>query len=94
MSLTRATPETFGFLFMTFGGLFISLVILQSGKIKKWIGFVGLLGFIATLANDISLIAAPTAASAIMPANGLLWFTWWVAVGVTLLRLGRHNQKE
>lgn len=88
-SLSRATPETFGFLFMAIAGLVYSIVILQSKNFSKLIGYLGILAFTFTLANDISLIIAPSVAAFIMPINGSLWLLWWILVGLRLFKFGR-----
>ena len=90
-SLSRATPETIGFLFMAIAGLIISIVILQSETFIKAIAYIGILAFIMTIVNNISLIVAPSITSIIMPINGLLWTIWWVLVGGTLLQLSRKT---
>jgi hypothetical protein len=93
-SLSRATPETIGFLFMAIAGLVYSKVILQSENFSKVIGYLGILAFTFTLANDISLVVAPSAAAILMPINGLIWLIWWLLVGRTLLQFGQNTRGE
>lgn len=88
-SVSRATPETIGFFFMAVAGLIISVVMLHSETFSKVIAYIGILGCIVTLANDISLVIAPSSAAIIMPINGLFWFIWWILVGLRLIQLGR-----
>ena len=90
-SLSRATPETIGLLFVAVASLIISIVILKIETFSKVITYLGILAFVITSANDISLIVAPSVAAILMPINGLLWFIWWILVGRTLLQIGRNN---
>ena len=94
MSITRATPETIGFLFMTVAGLITSMVILQSGIFVKLTAIVGILASIVTIANDIGIIVAPSAAGMLTYINGLLWLIWWLLISVGLLKLSSGNSKE
>jgi hypothetical protein len=90
MTLSRATPETLGFFFITIAGLIISVVILQSGTFSKMIAYLGILGSVIVLANDISIVIAPSMATILMPLSGLVWLIWWILVGQKLLR---HERK-
>jgi hypothetical protein len=89
MALSRATPETLGFFFITIASLIISVVILQSGTFSKMIAYLGILGSVIVLANDISIVIAPSMATILMPLSGLVWLIWWILVGQKLLRLER-----
>lgn len=86
MNVTRATPETFGFLFLALAGVQFSLLILKSNLFRHWLGYLGVGALVATLLNDVSLIFFPAAASALMIVNGLSWFIWWVGAGHSLRR--------
>jgi hypothetical protein len=92
--VSSATPQTLGFLLMAAAGLIISLVVLQSGQQRLLIGraaaYVGIVGFVAALANYVTRLLAPDVAAMIMPVNGLLWFVWWILVSIGLFRLARH----
>ena len=89
--VSSATPQTLGFLLMAAAGLIISVVVLRSGQQRLPIGraaaYVGLVGFVAALANYLTRLLAPDIAAMIMPVNGLLWFAWWLMVSVGLFRL-------
>jgi uncharacterized membrane protein YgdD (TMEM256/DUF423 family) len=88
--VSSATPQTLGFLLMAAAGLIISVVVLWSGRRRPPIGraaaYVGIVGFVAALANYATRLLAPDIASMIMPINGLLWFAWWIMVSVGLFR--------
>ena len=94
-SVTTATPQTLGFLFTATGGLIVSAVILRgrsSGEVPAFgrpVGYVGLVGFVAALANYVAWLLAPAIAPMLMPINGLLWFVWWVMISVGLFRLAK-----
>lgn len=90
ISLSRATPETIGFLFMAVASLIISVVFLQSEIFGNVMAYVGILAFVITLANDISIVTAPLVAPVLMPLNGFLWFIWWILVSRKLLQLARR----
>jgi hypothetical protein len=92
-SPTRATPETTGFLFVAIAGLIISTVILRGKVFNNAIAYVGITGFIITLANQISIIVAPAIATILMPLNGLAWLIWWILVSRKLLQLGKSNYR-
>jgi hypothetical protein len=91
--VSSATPQTLGFLLMAAAGLIISIVVLRS----RWQGppfgraaaYVGIVGFVAALANYVTRLLAPEIAAMIMPINGLLWFAWWIMVSVGLFRLAK-----
>jgi hypothetical protein len=90
---TRATPETIGFLFIASGSLTISFVILKNKTFSEGIAYIGILAFLLTLANDISLVFKPSIASVLMPLNGFLWLIWWILMGRKLLQLGSEKAK-
>jgi hypothetical protein len=91
--VSSATPQTLGFLLMAVAGLIISVVVLRSGHQHPPIGraaaYVGIVGFVAALANYATRLLAPDIASMVMPINGLLWFAWWIMISVGLFRLGK-----
>jgi hypothetical protein len=91
--VSSATPQTFGFLLMAAAGLIISVVALRSGQQRLPIGraaaYVGIVGFVAALANYLTRLLAPDIAAMIMPVNGLLWFAWWILVSIGLFRLAK-----
>ncbi|MBU1879978.1 MAG: hypothetical protein KJ734_13615 [Chloroflexi bacterium] len=91
--LSTATPQTPGFLLMAVAGLIISVVMLRnsmrSQSFGRVAGYVGIVGFIATLANYVSWLIAPPIAAMLMPINGLLWLAWWILVGWQLFQLGQ-----
>jgi len=89
--VSTATPQTMGFLFMAVAGLIISVVILRSQPFGKAAGYVGIVGFVLTLANYISWIIAPSIAAVLMPINGLLWLIWWLMMSVGLFRLAKDT---
>jgi hypothetical protein len=89
MVLSRATPETIGFFFVAVASLIISAVMLKSEIFSNRIGYLGILGFIITLTNQISLIVAPSIVGILMLISGLVWLIWWIWIGVKLLQLGR-----
>ena len=72
--------------------LIISVVIVRSGVFRKYIGLLGILAFIVTLVNDISLIIVPSLASLLMPLNGLLWLIWWLLISRNPLKLAKSPQ--
>ncbi len=92
--VSSATPQTFGFLLMAAAGMIMSFVVLRSDAPGRPFGKaaanVGIVGFVAALANFVSRLLAPDVAAMIMPVNGLLWFAWWVLVSVGLFRLARR----
>lgn len=85
----RATPETAGFFFMALAGLIISVVIRQSAIFGPVTAYVGILASLATFANDVSIVVAPSLATTLMPINGLLWLIWWLLISRGLFRLAR-----
>ena len=89
--VSAATPQTLGFLLTAVAGLIVSVVVLraseQSRPFGRAVAYVGLLGFLAALANYASRLLAPSIAEALMPINGLLWFLWWILVSEGLYRL-------
>jgi hypothetical protein len=95
--VSTATPQTLGFLFMAVAGLIISIVILHSQPfdksvaLSKAVGYVGIAGFVAALANFGGRLLAPTIAEILMPINGLLWFVWWILVSVNLFKLAKKT---
>ena len=89
--VSTATPQTLGFLLMAVAGLIISVVLRSSKQSQppgKASAYVGIVGFVAALANYISRLLALDIAAMLMPINGLLWFIWWIMMSVGLFRLG------
>lgn len=91
--VSSATPQTFGFLLMAAAGLIVSVVELRSSAERLPFGraaaYVGIVGFVAALANFLARLLAPDVAAMIMPVNGLLWFAWWIMVSVGLFKLAK-----
>jgi hypothetical protein len=86
----RATPETTGFAFLAVAGLIISIVTLRGGRFDRATAYVGILASLATCANDIGIVLAPSLAVILMPINGLLWLIWWLLISRGLLSLWRR----
>jgi hypothetical protein len=95
--VSTATPQTLGFLFMAAAGLIISDVSLRNQALRqpvplsKATGYVGIVGFVAALANFGARLLNPSIAEILMPINGLLWFAWWILVSVKLFRLAKRT---
>jgi hypothetical protein len=87
MNITRATPETFGFLFLAIAGGLFSLDFFNHERFGNWLGYLGIVALALTVLNDLSLIFLPTAAPMLMILNGLSWFIWWITAGLTLRRI-------
>jgi hypothetical protein len=90
-ALGTPTPQTVGFLFMAFGVLLISVVMLQgnvSGKVSAWFG---ILASALTFADHACVILVPSAAIPLMIASGLFWIPWWVMIGLFLFRLSHKE---
>jgi hypothetical protein len=97
--VSTATPQTLGFLFMAVAGLIISVVLLRtqsftSVALSRAVGYVGIVGFVAALANFGGRLLAPTIAEILMPINGLMWFAWWILVSVNLFSLARETSAQ
>jgi hypothetical protein len=98
--VTTAMPQTLGFLLMAVAGLIVSVVILRSqsfGKLAgpgKAVGYMGIVGFVTTVANYVSWIIAPSIAAVLMPLNGLLWLIWWLIISVGLFELAKATPAE
>jgi hypothetical protein len=79
---------------MAAAGMILSFVVLRSDAPGRPLGqaaaYVGIVGFVAALANFLSRLLAPDVAAVLMPINGLLWFAWWILVSVGLFRLARR----
>jgi hypothetical protein len=95
--VSSATPQTFGFLLMAVAGLIISFVVLRTGvqsrPFGKAMAYVGIVGFVAALANYVTRLLAPDLAAVFMPINGLLWFAWWIMASVELFRLANATSQ-
>jgi hypothetical protein len=91
--VSSATPQTLGFLLMALAGLIISVVVLQSNRQSRPFGkaaaYVGIVGFVAALANYVSRLLAPAIAAMLMPISGLLWFVWWIMISLGLFKLAK-----
>ena len=85
----RATPETTGFFFMAIGGAVLSAAMLRCDALGRAAGYVGIVGGLATLSNQVCAVVAPSVAAILMPVSGLLWLVWWLLVSRGLFRLGR-----
>lgn len=92
--VSTATPQTLGFLFMAVAGLIISVVILRSQSFGRAAAYVGIVGFVVTLANYTSWILALSIAAILMPINGLLWLIWWITISVGLFKLAKVTSDE
>ncbi|MBN1886523.1 MAG: DUF4386 family protein [Thermoflexales bacterium] len=86
-SLGTATPQTAGFFFIAAAVLIISLVMLRSGAFGKATAYAGILAGVITVANDFSLVVAPSIAGLIMPISGVFWIVWWVLISRMLFKL-------
>jgi hypothetical protein len=98
--VSTTTPQTLGFLFMAVAGLVVSIVTLQArssggdAPLGRPAAYVGIVGFLAALANYISWLLAPAVAAVVMPINGLLWFAWWIMVSVGLFKLAKDTARQ
>jgi hypothetical protein len=98
--VSTATPQTLGFLLMAGAGLIISIVILRSHAfvrsvaLSRAMGYVGIAGSVAALANFGGRLLAPGIAEILMPINGLLWFVWWILASMNLFRLARKTPAQ
>ena len=79
-ALGTATPETPGFLLMAIAGGLISTVGLRSKVFPRAVGCLGIVATLVTLVDQLSMVIFPPAAAILMPANGLLWLVWWLAI--------------
>jgi len=93
--VSTATPQTLGFLLMAVAGLIISAVVLQNRSFDsvsafgKAVGYVGIVGSVAALANYVGWLILPSIAGLLMPFNGLLWLVWWLLISVSLFKLAK-----
>jgi len=94
--LGTPTFQTAGFFILCISSLLISIVILQSHKMPKIAGYIGIAGFTVTLLDDITALAASgsasdtasvSAASVLMMLGGFMWIAWWLLMGLSLLRV-------
>jgi hypothetical protein len=88
-AITEATVETIGFLFIAVSGLITSVVTLQSDNFNKITAYIGILGCIITIADQVFLVISPSIAIILLPINGLLWLIWWLLVSCGLFRLSQ-----
>ena len=88
-AITEATIETIGFLFIAVSSLIISIVMLQSDTFNKITAYVGILGCIVTVIDQVFLVISPSIAIILLPINGMLWLIWWLMVSHGLFRLSR-----
>jgi hypothetical protein len=95
--VTSATPMTLGFLFMASAGLIVSLVMLldragdHASPFGRAVAYVGIVGFVAALANYLAALLAPSVANMLTPLNGALWLIWWLLVARGLFKLARST---
>lgn len=96
--VSSATPQTLGFLMMAAAGMIMSIVVLRSRTRNRPFGraaaYVGIVGFVAALANYVSRLLAPDIAALLMPVNGLLWFAWWIMISLGLFKLARATTQN
>jgi hypothetical protein len=92
-SIARGTPETFGFLLMAIAGFLFSLLILRTKLFKEWVGYLGCVALLLTLANQLLVVIAPSLAPVLMILNGLAWFGWWVSARFSFVQMP-VNQPE
>jgi hypothetical protein len=74
--------------------MIVSVVMLRTGSLVRAAGYVGVLWFLAAVANDASRLLAPSLAAILMPLNGLLWLIWIVLTSIGLLWLARSAPDE
>jgi hypothetical protein len=90
-ALGTPTLQTAGFLFIAIAVLIISVVMLQGLHFNKITAWLGIGASLLTVADDISLIVAPSLATPLMIASGLFWMLWWVMIGLGLFRLAQSK---
>lgn len=83
--LCMPTIQTTGFFFVSIAAFMLSLVMINSNRLSKLAGFVGIMAFLLLIAENVCIIAAPALVGAMMVVAGVFWAVWWILVGAGLL---------
>ena len=84
-TLCVPTMQTTGFFIMAATTFLLSIVMLNSNRMPKIAGFIGIMAFLLLIAENICVVFAPSLAVPLLVVTGAFWVVWWLFVGVGLL---------
>jgi hypothetical protein len=88
-----ATFDTAGFAIIAFASLLASIALIYS-KEGVAAGVIGILGFVLTVINDITLILNPEVSAVMLIISGAFWVVWWVMMSVKLFSSAKKLKHE
>ncbi len=86
-SFAVPTIESTGFFIAAFSAFLLSIAMLESLNMPKIAGFIGVMAFFLTIAENICVYVMPGLAHPMLVVTGAFWVAWWVLVGVGLARV-------
>jgi len=78
--------ETTGFFITAFAAFLVSLAALASYRMPKISGFIGVMAFFLTVAENICAAAVPALAQPLLIVAGAFWIIWLMFIGVGLIK--------
>ena len=83
-SLAMPTMQTTGFFIIALVAYLLSMTMINSNRMPKAAGFIGIMAFFLTLIDNITVAVAPGIANLLMMVAGFFWVVWFILVGVGL----------
>ena len=87
LSFAVPTMESTGFFFAAFASFLLSVAMLGSLNMPKTVGFVGVMAFFLTVAENICALVMPVLAPPMLVVAGAFWVIWWAIAGMGLLKV-------
>ncbi len=83
--LAVPTLQTTGFFIISAAAFLLSIIMINSDRMPKMAGFIGVMAFLLTVAESISLMFIPDIVFPLMIVAGAFWVMWWGLIGVGLI---------
>ncbi|MBN2880395.1 MAG: DUF4386 family protein [Clostridia bacterium] len=83
--LAVPTLQTTGFFIISAAAFLLSIIMINSERMPKIGGFIGIMAFLLTIAESISVMFIPDIVYPMMIVAGAFWIVWWAVIGVGLI---------
>lgn len=85
-SLAIPTMQTTGFFIVAIVAYLLSMTMINSNRMPKAAGFIGIMAFFLTLIGNITVAVAPALSNLLLVITGFFWVLWLLIVGAGLLK--------
>jgi len=79
------TLQTTGFFIISAAAFLLSIIMINSARMPRIGGFIGVMAFLLTVAESVSVMFIPDIVYPMMIVAGAFWIIWWFVIGVGLI---------